>query len=295
MSSRLSMLVCLSLAACGGGGAVPAPQAGTNGLAFAAGGEKPDDLIGVAMPVTVIRAVTDHGSGATRLVASAERLTLDEIGTNLGIRLTLGTETLTFVNAEARDSGGKLWSTYLNTSGDASSTLGVFHYDYEGGAGDFDTEGFLVFGFETDPRWLSRETGSVRYRGDWFGYGTVVDAAGAVVAAEAGGGGTLTLDADLDAMRIGGEIAGSFTTFGDVSGRVSSATIDGNGFAAAVTLDCPPAGTCGSETALSGRFFGAEGGEISGLIAWDERRARDGESAIRLISGSSYTLERVTD
>ncbi len=286
------------LAACGGGSIeVPfSPAPVNNGLPFAEAGQTLDDFTDQSADVTIVRHLLDYASGSPKIVVERGLLEvtrfdgsgpLPSVDPTMTIRI--GGETLDFVDGRATDSKGKLWSAYIDTTGEVSGTAGFYHYDYGSGTSAFDTEGVFAFGFQTDPEELQARSLTAGYEGNWFGYGVVTDGADGIIANEAIGGGTLVLTADFDLMSIGGGLTGSYDSFGRVDGTIADVPIGGNSFAGGFDIDCGTGSSCTSNSIIGGAFFGQDGVEISGAIGFDERRSGSGETR-RLVSSAGFTL-----
>ena len=291
---RVGALACGLLTACGGSGTADRGPS----LPYATDDRVLADAVGTPVPVTLVRYETDYGTGVTRLVTSDEVLTLtsfDGAGRDLTFTLSLRGEVLDFAKTgyllQATDGAGKVWEAYTNTLGAQSGTVGVYAYDFGGGAGDFDTEGFFVFGYGTDPATLAARTTAATYSGDFHGIGGVVDQTGAIVLEEAIGSGSIVLNVDFDAMQVAGDLSGSFEGFGAFEAGVNSAAIVGNGFASTLSPECGSGVACSSNTLITGSFYGPDAGEASGLIAFDETVTTVGSGAgLRLLSGAGFTL-----
>ncbi len=290
----------LSLAACGGGGGGGETEGITaapisNGLPFANNELTLEDFRQQSGNVTVVRHLWVDGEDAPRIVIEEGKLVIDAFEgdgplANVDPTMTveIGGETLEFVDGRATDSNGRLWSAYIDTTGKVSGTAGIYHYDYGNGADAFDTEGVFAFGFLTDPGALSVRSGTVSYKGDWFGYGVVTDGGSNVVLNEAIGGGALVLTANLSEMRVSGRLMGSFDAFGRVDSSVGSVGVNGNSFAAGFGVDCDGGAICSSNSVLGGAFYGGRGQEVSGAIGFDETRTQNGQTR-RLVSSAGYT------
>ena len=141
--------VILGLSACGGGSSKKAAAIDpltaapvSNGLPFAAGSEDLSQFKGVSSEVTVVRHLWVAGEASPRIVIERGRLVIDAFegdgplaNVDPTMTLEIGGETLSFVDGRATDSKGKLWSAYIDTTGEVSGTAGIYHYDYGQGAG----------------------------------------------------------------------------------------------------------------------------------------------------------------
>ena len=288
---------CFVLAACGGGSTETNSVAPTNnGLPYADDTTTLEDFPGQSGEVTVVAHYLDYASGAPQIIVERALLNVDAfqgegplVNIDPNMTITWNGETLTFVNGTAVDSSGKTWSAYIDTTGVASGTAGIYHYDYGTGTDAFDVEGVFAFGFQTDPAELAARNEVATYTGNWFGYGIVTDGADGIVQNEAIGGGQVVLFADFDLKTIAGEVTGSYDSFGRVDGLVTSIAFEGNSFATGFELTCGSGDVCRSDTVIGGAFFGASGGEISGAIGFDEERTSAGQTR-RLVSSAGYTV-----
>ncbi|MXQ07605.1 hypothetical protein GQ651_07075 [Alphaproteobacteria bacterium GH1-50] len=285
--------LCL-LTGCGSGGtSVPAGS-----LPLATGDQVLADALGKPLAVKLVRFETDYGTGRSGLVVTDEVLTLtsvDEASGDVTFRITVRGQTLNFVTGAggvvATDSAGKDWTGYENSGGDYSATVGLYHYDFGGGAGDFDTEGFFVFGFATDPATIAAKTEALRYSGSFDGYGGVLDETGAIQEEESYGTGSIELFVDFDGMLLDGSLSGNYDGYGSISGSIDETSIAGNGFQTTFTPDCDFGRTCTSNTVIRGTFYGPDAEETSGLIAFDETVLDTATgTGDRLLSGAGFTL-----
>ncbi len=273
--------------------------ASANGLPFALPASVLADLEAEgAIKVKVARTFTDWETGVTRLLISDETLTLspDDLTNSLeNIVLTLDGETLTFAASNAPASNGQDdWNSYLNSLGSISGTGAV--YSYEGGtnpalSGEFDSEAFFAFGYETDPDEIAALVGNVVYSGLFEGYGQVISpTTGAVVENEVQFGGTIDLTANFDANTIGGDLNGTIGHLADTDFQTSfDVPIEGNGFLGSMdTMTCTDA-TCISNSDIGGAFYGVDGLETSGILGMNVRVIPVGDSEYRFISSGGFT------
>lgn len=272
-----------------------------NGLPFAISGSVVEDLEGAGpIKVKVVRALTDWDSGATRLLISDETLTLasGDIANGLdNATLTLGGETIILVGGSAPVSSGQTddWLSYLNTIGEVSATGAVYTYQRAEDpalSGEFDTEAFFAFGYETDPDEIAALVGTAIYSGQFGGFGQVLDpSTGVVLETEQEVFGTITLTADFDAATpsVAGDFDGTFEYQNIGFSTSFTAPIEGNGFLADLdTMSCTDA-VCLSDSEVAGAFFGADALESSGLLGMDVRVIPDASDEFRFISGAGYT------
>lgn len=272
-----------------------------NGVPFAISDSVVEDLEGAGpIKVKVVRALTDWDSGATRLLISDEILTLDtgDITNSLeNATLTLGGETIQLVGGSAPVSSGQAddWSSYLNTVGEVSGTGAVYTYQRSEDpalTGEFDTEAFFAFGYETDPDEIAALVGTAIYSGQFDGFGQVLDPlTGTVMETEQEVFGTITLTADFDAPTpsVTGDLDGTFEYQNIGFSTSFTAPIEGNGFLADLdNMSCTDA-ACLSNSEVAGAFFGADALESSGLLGLNVRVIPDAGDEYRFISGGGYT------
>ncbi|WP_413719461.1 transferrin-binding protein-like solute binding protein [Silicimonas sp. MF1-12-2] len=287
-----------------------------NGQPFAVSDSVLEDLEEAGtIKVKVVRALTDWDSGATRLQISSETLTLasGDFSDNLSsITLTLGGKTLIFDEGSTPVSTNpsNSWFSYLNTGGpintvyitsEVSATGAVYAYeDAENPAltGEFDTEAFFAFGFETDPDEIAVLVGTAIYSGDFAGYGQVIDpSTGDVILSEREFSGTITLTAEFGATTpdVSGDLDGNINyadgSFTDFTASFS-APIEGNGFAGSLdNMTCADA-VCLSDSELAGAFYGTDALESSGLLGMNVRVIPDADDEYQFISGGGFTATR---
>lgn len=272
-----------------------------NGLPFAIPGAVLADLESEGeIKVKVVRSYTDWESGTTRLLISDEKLTLGSNSTSNGLEdivLTLGGETLIFVGGLAAASNGQDdWRTYIATSGAVSGVGALYSYeDSENVAlsGEFDSEGFFTFGYETDPDEIVALVGSVIYNGSFNGYGQTIDpSTGNVVSSEQEFLGTITLTANFDSNDIEGTLDGTFDYSGTDFETSFSAPIEDNGYLGTLdSMTCSDA-ICLSNAEIGGAFFGVDGQETSGVIGMDVRVIPNVGDDYRLIGGGGFTAQQ---
>ena len=249
------------------------------------------DLAGQSLSVTVARFLSDYGSGMTNLIASDEILVFesaDAFGLSENFTLTLDGEDLEFRDSIATDSTGREWTALRVTFGDASATTGLYSYSYGAGTSPIDSEGVFVAGYETPPDYIAGRAGIAEFSGDWFGYGVLLNGSGQLLATELDGGGTVFLAVDFDAMTVDGSLDGSFASFGDIAVEFEDGVIENGAFAASPRSLCDSG--CVSNTTMTGRLYGADAGELSGIIAWDEvREIQAAGGQARLLSAAGFT------
>lgn len=281
--------------------------ASANGLVFADGSQSYTDTEGETLKIKVARYLTDYETGQTSLVISDETVTfaVDDGGAVSDFTITIGDETLVHSGRLAKDSNNRDWESYLVTQGAASAIGGIFSYSYDRiplETGALDTEGFFVFGFETDPDTIAGLVTDPSYSGDWFGWGVMLDENGDIIASEVDGSGTINLLANFAAGQIQGNLTGFFdpdlAVSGDefdINGTIASTQIQGNGFVSDLGLaSCDSGLTCSSNSQVAGAFFGASGEEISGIVGFDATRTNDVSGASeRVISGAGFTATEV--
>lgn len=269
-----------------------------NGLPFAVASSVVEDLEAAgSVDVKVVRVLTDWESGSTRLLISDETATLaagDIAGDLDGLTITLAGETLVFSGGVATPANNQTaWQSYVNTVGTVSGTGSI--YSYEGGStgalsGEFDSEAFFAFGYETDPDEIAALVGSAIYTGTFDGYGQVLDpASGAVLANEQRYNGTFTLVADFDASSVSGALDGTFAYDGTAFAASFMAPVEGNGYSGTLDAMTCMSATCISSTRVGGAFFGANAPETSGLIGMDVRVTPVGGSEYRVLGGGGFT------
>jgi hypothetical protein len=278
-----------------------------NGQPFAVSDSVLEDLEEAGtIKVKVVRALTDWDSGATRLLVSSETLSLsnDDITSSLdNITLTLNGEIIELVGGSAEVANNPLnsWSSYLNTVGDVSATGTVYTYEYAEDpnlTGEFDTEAFFAFGFETDPDEIAALVGTAIYSGDFAGFGQVIDpSTGDVILSEREFSGTITLTAEFGATTpdVSGDLDGNINyadgSFTDFTASFS-APIKGNGFAGSLdNMTCTDA-VCLSDSELAGAFYGTDALESSGLLGMNVRVIPDADDEYQFISGGGFTATR---
>ena len=193
------------------------------------------------------------------------------------------------------NTGGPINTVYITS--EVSATGAVYAYeDAENPAltGEFDTEAFFAFGYETDPDEIAALVGTAIYSGDFAGYGQVIDpATGGVIQSEQKFSGTIDLMADFGASSpsVSGDLDGTFDFDGTVFSTSFSAPIEGNGFAGSLdNMTCTDA-VCLSDSELAGAFFGTNALETSGLLGMNVRVIPDvdPDGEYRFISGGGFT------
>ena len=285
-----------------------AGEPAANGLDFAGDSSILRDVDGAGpIRVKVVRALTDWDSGQTRLVISDEILEVDDSDIAEGdpnFTITLDGETLQFVdgNGPSNANGGN-WRSRMNSAGLASGSASIFDYILEADpslTGEFDTEAFFVFGFETDPAEIAALTGDVMYSGEFAGSGQLLRSDGTVFIGEVKTEGDINLTASFSDGSISGTVIGEYLendpgdAFLTQFNMSFSTDIDGNGYAADLTCNT---GCDANESIIAGTFFVQDALETSGLIGFDvqaEVPNPENESELvdtRFISGASYTAE----
>lgn len=304
----MPVIAVFALAACGGGTATVLPSAflsggvdtSGNGLPPADGTQEISDLEGETMRVRLARFVTDHESGLTTLVITDEEVLA---GAGYGSEhdasfvITVDGTPVTLIDGAGIAPNGQELGTYLNTAGTQSGTVSVYGYAYGDQSefdGDFDSEAYHAFGFETSPDAIAARSGTARYDGVYYGFGQVLDAGGSVIATEYENNGFIGLLADFGRGTIGGAVEGTIRSgdgseppYREYSGTIATTSIVGNGFGSAITLNCPSGATCESSSLIGGAFYGADAGEVSGVMGFDE--ALDGE---RYVGAAGFTAVR---
>lgn len=273
-----------------------------NGLPFAVPASVVEDLESAgSIDVKVVRALTDWDSGATRLLISNETLTMTagDLANSLNdITLTLDGEALAFVGGFAPTSSGQSdWQSYVNSVGAVSGSGAIYSYNYGPSAvltGEFDSEAFFVFGYETDPDEITALVGQMlNYDGSFEGYGQVVDPAnGSVLSSEEYFSGTLALTADFTGGTVTGDLDGSFDYDGTLFAASFTAPIEGNGYLGDLnSMTCTNA-ACVSDSQVGGAFFGSDALETSGVLGMNVRVDPNAGSEYQFISGGSYTAQQ---
>ncbi|MDH5557586.1 MAG: transferrin-binding protein-like solute binding protein [Alphaproteobacteria bacterium] len=280
----------LVLAACGGGGGggsagldlnigTTDPNNSANGLAFAAGGEVIADAEGQPITVRLAQFETDYATGQTRLLVSTETVTypagdLASFGGD-NPTITYRGETLVFVGGSAILANGQEALLYTALTGTYSEVRDIYVYaagppPTDGSAG-FDSEGFFVIGFETDPDTIAARTDvSASYDGRYESYGQVLDLAGDVVSTEVLNAGAISLSVDFSAGTVSGSMGGSIAGLTSYTATIAETDIIGNGFASTMSIDCAAGATCSSNSLIGGAFYGPTGEELSGVMVIDE-------------------------
>ncbi len=291
----------LVLAACGGGssgdtvssmdtGGITAAQlafstrAGAaqsdNGLAFAGPASAVGDVSGAGpINVKVIQAVTDWDTGTTSFAISDEVLVVSLLDLN-NFSVTINGETVTFTDSVSANPNANsiAWESVVdNTDLGAFSGNGTY-YSFAGGedpglTGEFDTQAFFVYGFETDPAEIAAlvgtNMGDVTYSGNFKGFGQIMDTDGAIVQGNVQTSGAINIVADFDdASTVNGTLNGSIVrgTANPAFVMGFSTDIVGNGFAA--DLNCNT-GCNDNGSIIAGAFYGRNAAETSGLMGFD--------------------------
>ena len=273
---------------------------GPNGLEFASEAQSLVDIEGQVFSVTVARFVRDREADESVIVVSDESVNLSSGFTARAaddMTLTLDGEELTFVNGRATMANGQTIWAFLNYALDHSATGGFYSYDkyvpaFDGAA--IDTEGYFAIGFQTDPDDLVEFTGDLKYRGEFHGFGQLLDADGALLIEELKTNGRITITVDFDSASASGVLNGVFDPLGAAQTYnmfFPDAPINGNSFVAAPDMDCQPGATCTSATSLGGSFFGPEGVEISGVIGFDETSEID-DTSTRFVGAAGFSTTR---
>ncbi|NNJ68547.1 MAG: hypothetical protein HKP54_10980 [Boseongicola sp.] len=277
---------------------------GPNGLEFASASQNLADIEGRTFSVTVARFVRDTDSGEGSIQVSEETVTLASgftTGDTIDLTLSLDGEELTFVNGRASmESGQSVWG-YLNFTLDRptiySATGGFYSYEkyLDPSESDvFETEGYFAVGFQTDPSEILEMSGPIEYRGEYHGFGQLLDTEGGLLNDELQTNGLISITVDFDSSSASGVLNGLFDPDGSADAYTMffvDAALDGNSFAAAPDMVCAPGATCTSATNLGGSFFGPAGDEISGVIGFDET-TEIAETTSRFIGAAGFSTTR---
>ncbi|SMX24470.1 transferrin-binding protein-like solute binding protein [Boseongicola aestuarii] len=300
----ISGLACAALAGCSASYPSRSSDAayliGANGLEFASEAQSLEDIEGQVFSVTVARFVRDRETDESVIIVSNETVNLASgftVRAADDITLTLDGEELTFVNGRATMASGQTIWAYLNYALDHSATGAFYSYQkyvplFEGGA--IDTEGYFAIGFQTDPDELVEFTGDLKYRGEYHGFGQLIDADGGLLIEELKTNGLISITVDFDHSSVSGVLNGVFDPEGDAQTYnmfFVDAPINGNSFAAAPDMDCQPGATCTSATSLGGSFYGPGGVEISGVIGFDETTEIE-ETLTRFVGAAGFSTTR---
>lgn len=273
---------------------------GPNGLEFASEEQSLSDIEGQSFSVTVARFVRERDTNESVVVVSDEAVNLASgftAGVAEDMTLTLDGEELTFVNGHATMASGQSVWAYLNYNLVHSATGGFYSYDkyvpsFEGAA--IDTEGYFAIGFQTDPDDLVELAGELKYRGEYHGFGQLIDADGGLLKEELETVGRISITVNFESSNASGVLNGVFDPVGDANTYnmfFLDAPINGTSFAAAPDMDCQPGATCTSATSLGGSFFGPDGAEISGVIGFDEM-TEIGNSSTRFVGAAGFSTTR---
>ena len=300
----ISGLTCAVLAGCSAGYSSRSSDAayliGPNGLEFASEAQSLADIEDQSISVTVARFVRDRDADESAIIVSDETVNLASGFTARAaddMTLTLDGEDLTFVNGRATMANGQTVWAYLNYALDHSATGGFYSYDkyvplFEGAA--IDTEGYFAIGFQTDPDDLVELSGELEYRGEYHGFGQLINADGGLLVEELKTNGLISITVNFERSDASGVLNGVFDPAGDAQMYnmfFLDAPINGNSFAAAPDVDCRPGATCTSATSLGGSFFGPEGVEISGVIGFDETTEID-DTLTRFVGAAGFSTTR---
>ena len=118
--------------------------------------------------------------------------------------------------------------------------------------------------------------------------------------------GAITLEAEFARSRVSGrletrldpptkaelEADPTATPFAELDLVFLAAPITGNGFVGAADATCPSGHSCTSNTSVGGAFFGPNGEEISGVIAFDE--TIEGSDGFSFIGTAGFSASSVS-
>jgi len=289
---------------------LPGTRAGaspSSGLGFATNDSALEDVDGAGeINVQVVRTVTDHEAGETRLVLTNEVAEFTSIFSDVA-SITIDGETLVFDFGSNPESvpGGQLWIVETPLTGDVSGIVNAYVYESAENpslSGEFDSDAYFVVGFETDPAEIAALTGTATYVGEMFGYGQVVDANdGSLLDSEVEIEGEITINADFaDLGTVNGgfsaEMSGGFDNrFANSVEMDFDADLDGNGYVA--NLNCS-SGCSENASEIAGAFFGKDAIETTGVVAFDITETLEDQNApgtfieTQFLSGAGFLAEQ---
>lgn len=271
-----------------------------SGLPFATPSSVLADVEGETITVKVVRFIMDWDTNTLSREITEETLTIPEGDTSEeldDITLTLGGETLTFVDGAAPTSSAQGdW-----TSRDAqilTNVMGgsIYVYEYDENellTGEFDSQAFFIIGNETDPDVISAASNTIFYSGFTDGYGTILDVDGNAIFTEAPFFGDINLIANLGDGLVSGSFDDSSFAGVEVEMSFEDAPIVGNGFVADLEASCVDF-TCSTEGTIGGAFYGDDAQETGGIFGFDltmdnEEFPENSRSAV--VSGSFVASE----
>lgn len=290
----------LVLAGCGGSIIVPTKDPSdligvpaANGLPLAGADRELADAEEVEMQVMLVRALANYDENFLGIRVTEETVQLVNGYLSGGSRdkvVTLDGVPIVFIDGLATYEGQTLERfTYLQ--GETAQIEGIFSYDGDGTEG-FDVEALYLFGFETADETLNLREETATYLGRFRGYGHVAYGGRRVIGSEVLASGDIELTADFSTNRVGGTVYGlaEFEDGISLVGTFADAEIAGNSFAAQLTMSCPDGATCESTSSLGGAFFDQTGGEIAGLIGFDETHSTGrATETLRFVGAAGFT------
>lgn len=258
---------------------------GSNGLPFAASGDTATDVEGQTMTVRLARFLTDKPSNTTSLTLNDETVTFEVNGIrSRDLTVTLDGETFEVVSSSLPVGNDQEINFYpVSASADVFSALYSFRtygddIGQEGGDVGIDTEGFFVFGFETNPETVAATTGNVTYSGTFENAVIHLDADDGVIEVDLPDQGTIVLTSSFDDQTISGVLNGYLVSERtDFTGTFDDVAITDGGFSSEYVTTCAIC-VVGSGGQIEGTFFGDAAQELSGVATID----------IEITDGNSY-------
>lgn len=264
----------------------------SSGLPAASAGQVLADAEETDIRVVMVRATADYDRSYLGLIVSEETVRFADGYLSGGARnkvITLDGVPITFVDGVATHRG-QTFRRFTYRQGVDAQIEGIYSYDGLEEEG-FDVEALYLFGFQTGEEVLALRDGPVTYLGQFSGYGHVADGGYTVIGSEIEASGDISLTADFSTSRISGTVTGQ-ADFADgiaLNGSFEDAEIVGNGFASPLNMVCPEGGSCSNASSLGGGVFGETGGEIGGIIGFDQTQATGGAGPLRFIGVAGYT------
>lgn len=269
MTSRLNkslvLMALLATTACGGGGGddpviTPTPGLAPNGLDYGAIGQALEDAEGTEM--TLASADFTAGSGAQVSQGGSVTLNTGFVGGALNGTVQIFGETVQISGGTGTlpSNGQEVTVVYdPDRSGTYAGAVELISYgsDQAGVLNAVDGETHYVFGFETDPAYIT--PGSANYSGGFL-------ANGLNNGVEAEYEGAITFAVNFGGNNVTGAIDGTIANTTDVDLTLGNTSVVGSGFNGALTCD---AGCSGGAGTVDATFYGPNAEELGGVLALD--------------------------
>lgn len=284
---------------------------GGNGLVYASAdtGQSLEDLAaGDSFEIRIAGYENLQGETTLTPTLTTETVTLIDDGEGgLSAQVTYRGETLTFaiVDSSVDDTtelaSGQIVSVFSPAGGAFSAAYDLYTYAYselDPAAGAPNANGFFIVGFETDPNTVAGLSGTATYDGRFGGYGGISRSftdpdTGDVsedVLNEIEVDGNLTLTVSFDDADVDADLTGFIDNSDepDFTAAMRDAPITGNNFVGDLDVTCTGDLTCTSASQMGGSFYGPNGEEAVGLIAFDVDATVDDGTELKIVSGAYF-------